>query len=84
MSLTQHYKSATPMGVSHLLRLRYTAGPLVNLTAPTFQPRRKRRVFHHFHTPNSTPTITIDLLAVSLPATCLITAPCLTEMYHFW
>jgi hypothetical protein len=40
--------------------------------------------FHHFHTPNSTPTITIDLLAVSLPATCLITAPCLTEMYHFW
>jgi len=54
------------------------------------QPTR----FHHFHTPNRKATITIDLLAVSHPATCLITAPCLTypspmllspglELYHF-
>lgn len=64
----------------------YAAPLYCRPSRPTRQPhgayvsaKAQATRFHHFHTPNSKLTMTIDLLAVSRPATCLIAAPCLSH-----
>jgi hypothetical protein len=55
--------SATPITAEKAVRL-HNSSTSRRLTAPTFQPRH----FHHFNTPTSTATFTIDLLALFSPA----------------